>query len=211
MFPIDGAPVFDTEGPRKQRRIVGGPRPGDSLKALAEHEWSPDVRMFPTWVDFEFFSQTEPDLHCRIELRGDAPRLVEFGWRSRSEAQHDIRQKHLRSVTVDRIAQIVYSVWIVELRDVSRDGAEATKWTDLSAEQEREIYGVLQDLRSGRRHVDAELLRQVADIYRENFDSAPAEAVARAFGVKPRMAHEYVKKARDRGFLPPTTQGKKKI
>jgi len=40
---------------------------------------------------------------------------------------------------------------------------------------------------------------------------APVEAVARQFGVKPRMAHEYVRRAREHGFLPQTTQGKKKI
>ena len=48
-------------------------------------------------------------------------------------------------------------------------------------------------------------------MYRANFDNAPAEAIARTFGVKPRMAHEYVRRARERGFLPPDTQGKKKI
>jgi hypothetical protein len=64
--------------------------------------------------------------------------------------------------------------------------------------------------RFGRRHVNAELLRQVAEVYRANFDKAPAEAVARIFGVKQRMAHEYVRRARERGFLRPTTQGKKK-
>ncbi len=62
----------------------------------------------------------------------------------------------------------------------------------------------------GRRRVNTELLRQVAEIYRANFDSAPTEAVARTFGVKQRMAHEYVRRARERGFLPPTTQGKKR-
>lgn len=62
----------------------------------------------------------------------------------------------------------------------------------------------------GRRYIDDELLSQVAEVYRSNFDRAPAEAVARTFSVKARMAHEYVRRARERGFLPPTTQGKKK-
>ena len=82
---------------------------------------------------------------------------------------------------------------------------------EIGTEQHRVIRGFLYDLRAGRRHVDAELLRQVADVYRANFDRAPAEAVARTFGVKQRMAHEDVRRARERGFLPRTTQGKKKI
>ena len=92
-----------------------------------------------------------------------------------------------------------------------RDNLGMAIRTELDPEQERVIRGLLQDLRAGRRPVKAELLRQVAEVYRANFDKAPAEAVARTFRVKPRMAHEYVRRARERGFLPPTTQGKKKI
>jgi hypothetical protein len=102
-------------------------------------------------------------------------------------------------------------MWAVELRDVRRDNPGMAIRTELDTEQERVIRGLPQDLRAGRRHVNAELLRQVAEVYRANFDNAPAEAIARTFGVKPRMAHEYVRRARERGFLPPDTQGKKKI
>jgi hypothetical protein len=93
-------------------------------------------------------------------------------------------------------------MWIVELRDVWRDEDGIVLPTEIGTDQERVIRGYLTDLRTGRRHVNAELLKQVAEVYRANFDNAPAEAVARTFWVKPRMAHEYVKRARDRGFLP---------
>jgi hypothetical protein len=94
--------------------------------------------------------------------------------------------------------------WVVEIRDDK--GIPG-----IDDEQSRIIRGLLHDLRAGRRHVNAELLQQVAAVYWANFNKAPAEAVARTFGVKQRMAHEYVRRARKRGFLPPTTQGKKKI
>ena len=112
---------------------------------------------------------------------------------------------------MDGITNLVYRLGVVELRDVTRDNAGEAIHTEIDTAQERAIRGLLHDLRAGRRHVNAELLRQVAEVYRAKFDKAPADAVARTFGVKPRMAHEYVRRARERGFLPPTTQGKKKI
>lgn len=209
-FGMDGAPVFDTEGPLEQRHIVGAGKVGADAKPLAEGEWSPWVRALPTWVEFELFGRDEPDFHCRVELRDDVPRVVEFGWCAR-ENQSEIRQKHLRAAEVSTITNWVYGLFVVELHDVRRDNPGIVIRAKLGTEQERVIHGLLQDLRAGRRHVNAELLRQVAEVYRANFDKAPAEAVARTFGVKPRMAHEYVRRARERGFLPPTTQGKKKI
>lgn len=177
---------------------------------LAEGQWSPSARMLPAWVEFELDGRDEPDFYCRIELRDDVPRVVELGWRAR-ENQSEIRQKHLRAVEVAALVNEVYGMWAVELRDVWRDRDGMVLPAEIGTEQHRVIRGFLYDLRAGRRHVDAELLRQVADVYRANFDRAPAEAVARTFGVKQRMAHEYVRRARERGFLPPTTQGKKKI
>lgn len=209
-FGVGGTVVFDTEGPTTQRTIVGRDKIGDDLIAFGENEWSADVRLMPTWVDFELRGRTDPDLRCRVELRDDVPRVVEFGWRA-TESQDEIRQKHLRAASVDEIANLIYGLWVFELRGISRDSVGEAIRCRIGTDQERVVRGLLQDLRGGRRRVTAELLRQVAEVYRENFEQAPVEAVARVFGVKPRMAHEYVKRARDRGFLPPTTQGRKKI
>ena len=63
--------------------------------------------------------------------------------------------------------------------------------------------------KEGKRKILTDLLRQVADVYRANIDHAPTEAVARTFGVRSRMASGYVQRARERGCLPPTKQGKK--
>jgi hypothetical protein len=65
--------------------------------------------------------------------------------------------------------------------------------------------------RSGqKRRITGDFLRQVAEVYRTNIGHAPTEAVARTFGVKHRQATDYVRQARDRGFLPPTKQGRAK-
>ena len=79
------------------------------------------------------------------------------------------------------------------------------------SEQDRKMRELLEELRldKGKRRVSAGLLEEVADVYRANIDHAPTEAVARTFGVRSRMASNYVQRARERGFLPPTKQGKK--
>ncbi|OBF91053.1 hypothetical protein A5791_15845 [Mycobacterium sp. 852002-51163_SCH5372311] len=200
---VSGAPVFDEDGTLMRHFDL-------DVTPLTDGEWSPSARLFPTWVEFELRGRDYPDFHCKVELRDDVPRMVEFGWRAR-ENQEEIRQKHLRAIEVSAILSMVYGMWVVELRDVWRDKGGLGIPTELGSEQERVVRGLLYDMRAGRRHVNAELLKQVADVYRANFHKAPAEAVARTFGVKPRMAHEYVRRARERGFLPPTTQGKKKM
>ena len=53
-------------------------------------------------------------------------------------------------------------------------------------------------------------LQRVADIYRENIDSNPTEAVEVILGLSRRTADRRIRLARDRGFLPETTRGKKK-
>ncbi|WP_181025290.1 hypothetical protein [Mycobacterium kansasii] len=188
--------------------------PDSDGKPLAEAEWSPSVRLLPSWIEFDFDNRRGgPDLHCRVELRHDVPRLVELSWRA-TEDQREIRQKDLRETEVATLVNTIYGTCIFEVRDVWRDRDGAAVRAQLGeideSEQWRAIRGFLHDLRAGRRHVNAELLRQVAEVYRANIDKAPAEAVGRTFGVKQRMAHEYVRRARERGFLPPTTQGKKK-
>jgi hypothetical protein len=205
-FGLGGVPVFDMDG-----ELLGQLGADGALKPLDKCQWTPSARLLPAWVEFEWFGRDVPDFHCRIELRDDVPRVVEWGWRAR-ENQTEIRQKHLRASEVSDLADLVYGTWIIEFHDAWREGFGTllNNFPGNDEDQTRRIRGFLQDLRSGRRRINTELLRQVAEVYRANFDSAPTEAVARTFGVKQRMAHEYVRRARERGFLPPTTQGKKR-
>jgi len=55
--------------------------------------------------------------------------------------------------------------------------------------------------RGARREIDPDLLRYAAAVYRDNDGQAPVKAVAAAIGVGERMAANYVRKARDQGFL----------
>lgn len=55
---------------------------------------------------------------------------------------------------------------------------------------------------------DAEL-QDVARVYRENIDGHPRKAVQDVFGWTPRTASRRVERARDKGYLPKTTRGRK--
>jgi hypothetical protein len=93
-----------------------------------------------------------------------------------------------------------------------RDGKGVSNWCPETDHHDRVIRDFLYATRldKGKRPITTELLVEVANVYRANIDKAPAEAVARTFGVKSRMASNYVQRARERGLLPPTIQGKKK-
>jgi hypothetical protein len=61
-----------------------------------------------------------------------------------------------------------------------------------------------------RKRPDEELER-VATVYRDNITDSPVQAVQEAFGIKEhRTAQRRIKAARDRGFLPQTSQGRRK-
>lgn len=205
---IEGEPVFAVEG-KEPGRIVGQ-LPDSDGSPLSEGQWSPSIRFLPAWVEFDLSGHNEPDMHLRIELREQVPRLVELSFLARPD-QDEVRQKHLRAVELASLVNTVYRHWIFEVRDVWRDQPGGMAIPAIGDKQHALLRNLVDDMRTGRRNIDSRLLRQVAEVYRTNFEKAPVEAVARQFGVKPRMAHEYVRRAREHGFLPQTTQGKKKI
>lgn len=62
-------------------------------------------------------------------------------------------------------------------------------------------------LRKRKRHaVTEDVLREVAEIYEENIDGAPTQAVAEHFGVELRTASQRVKRAREAGFITQTAK-----
>lgn len=163
-------------------------------------------RYLPTWLELELEGYDEPNTFGRVEVRDGAPRVVQFGFISR-EGQREIRQKDLREVQVGAVIEDVYAGFVIEVRD----GKGISNWPP-DTDHDRSVRDFLYASRldKGKRPVTAELLVQVANVYRANIDKAPTEAVARTFGVKSRMASNYVQRARERGLLPPTSQGKKK-
>lgn len=163
-------------------------------------------RWLPTWMEFETDGHDEPNQYCRVELRDDLPRLVELGWRVREE-QAEICQKHLRSTTVTAIVDVLYAMTVVELRD----GKPVLNLGEENSEQDKKIQDFLYEMRNERR-LTTDDYKRAAQVYSDNFHSAPTKAVAEAFGVRHRRAGYIVAECRRRGFLSKKTeQGKKKI
>lgn len=159
----------------------------------------------PTWIEQRLRGETEPDMFVRVELRDGSPRVVQLSFESASD-QNEVRQKHLRSVDVDRLATDLLAAWIGhEFTDPHgpHDQRQSARRAAIKfLEQQR--------LPRERRVINDALLMKVADVYRENFDHAPTKAVKEFFGVEDRMASTYVSMAREAGHLPRTSQGRKR-
>lgn len=71
----------------------------------------------------------------------------------------------------------------------------------------RERTFITDPRRRRAKKLDDEHYRRVADEYRDAF-TKPRQYVAHYFDVSPATASDYIREARRRGFLPPTTRGK---
>jgi hypothetical protein len=72
----------------------------------------------------------------------------------------------------------------------------------------RKAYNTAQ--KRTRTKMTEKLLREVADLYRDNVDEGPWRVIAERFGVSESTAGRYVLLARQADHLPPTKPGKKK-
>ncbi len=171
---------------------------GVTVRISGEYEIVADLSL-PTWLELSSGGTDNPDLFARIELRNQRPEIVTMSWSSRPE-QREIKQKDLRDTQVAELLDLyrAYTLRVVHAEN-----------TTVIAPGRR---GDLQSLRRtpGHRAITDEFLASVAAVYRENISRAPTQAVARTFGVKQRMASNYVDRARAAGLLPPTKQGRKK-
>jgi hypothetical protein len=171
---------------------------GVTVRYSGEHELVADLSL-PTWLELSIGGTDNPNFFARIELRDQRPEIVAMSWSS-APGQREIKQKDLRDT---QLAELLDLYRAYTLRAVQ------TGRTTFLVGPAR--GGDVQTLRTpGHRAITDEFLASVADVYRRNIAHAPTQAVARTFGVKPRMASNYVDKARSAGLLPPTKQGRKK-
>ena len=187
---------------------------------------------------FEGTADNGPTAHMTIEMRRGAPHCTELTIRAHPEGREvrgaDLRAFRLEGIVNDVAA--LASVDVVTADDGSTVfrkslnralqgaapgevvnttpgavNAELRRYlADEGGEQEfAQASKTIKEARSGsRRRLTDELLKQVAEIYRANLNDRPGEAVQAAYWVCPRQAARYIRAARDKGFLPDTTQGK---
>lgn len=168
----------------------------------SEHEVIDGVEV-PSWITQRRYGVGGPDMSIKVAVRDGSPEVVELSFVSQP-GQSEVRQKHLRAVDVDRLANDLYATAVAVFGpDPSReDEAQAMRVAEKFIERQRlpRDYRVITD----------DFLQNVAQVYRDNIGHAPTKAVAKAFGVKDRMASTYVDRARRAGHLSRTKQGQKK-
>jgi hypothetical protein len=166
-------------------------------------------RMVPQSIYVEVCGSTvEPDLGLKIEVRQGIPVYTELVLRARADGP-EIRDKDLGYVYLnDWLEEIVAACtssldssghWMTQTIGGAQGRAEA-----------RSAAANVRRVRRGRSRLTPEQLEQVAQVYREHFDTRPTQAVAAAFGKSDRTAARYVDEARKAGILPPTSPGQKK-
>ncbi|MFI9505618.1 hypothetical protein [Nocardia sp. NPDC052566] len=181
------------------------------LHISGEYELVED-RWLPTFFEVVGHGTDTPSWYARIELRDGIPELVDFGLKS-LPGQRGIKQKDLRDASVAAAVEMLYPAFVlmVDQQAIGHSPEPVgTTGTDSAAYHATRRFVEQRRASAGKRRVTDELLRRVAEVYRENIDHAPTAAVGRIFGVKTRMASTYVQKARERGYLPKTQPGKKK-
>jgi hypothetical protein len=196
---------FQQEGHRVVMTTSGDT---DTIKRISDDKEVLESREVPTWIEMTTSGGPDPDMHVRVELRDGSPVATELSWKS-MPGQSEIRMKHLRQTDITKLVTdlVVSTIWRgeVPLGEEVPD-ATALRQSKLMAQK----FVERQRLPRERRVMTDDFLRSVAQVYRENIDGNPTEAVAKVFNVRPRMASTYVAKARAARLLPRTKQGQKK-
>ncbi len=183
--------------------------PGGS-KADAWHEPIGAGFTAPRWVEMTVAPNhaEDPTVTARIEIRAGRPQLVALAVKAAARGR-ELRPWDLRQINVDRLVVNVLAEWAERPVEVAPGVWEGGK--PLTPQEAEEAWEQVRRARSVSkpRHTDARL-EEAARVYRDNIGEAPTEAVSRHFRVAHSTASDYVRAARDRGFLPETKQGKAK-
>lgn len=165
-----------------------------------------DGRRMPTWLELEsctgMANLHEPTWGARIELKDGAPKIASMGFRAHLESSREVKPADFQ-----RIRSAIYVFYAAFCADIGPDGEPVYRIDDSDAD--KRIAEFLERRRTGRQRLKTDDYKRAAQIYRDNFDDTPTEAVADAFGVQIRQGGNIVSECRRRGFLPPTKQGKK--
>jgi hypothetical protein len=148
---------------------------------------------------------TSPAVRAEFEMRKGAPVCTSI------------------EVTATPNGRPVMTADLESLPGLDKKGAEAFKNLAIEIIDDEQWAGGRNLDRTGRifnpdRRAVADALRghsnddlsTIAQIYRDNINGAPTEEVQLYLGVSRRTADRRIREARDRGFLPGTTRGKRK-
>jgi hypothetical protein len=159
-------------------------------------------RRMPFILELESFGGIGPMWFARVELRDGAPKIANIGFLSHPG------QRELKWSDFQRTREAVYVFYAAFCAELGPDGEPIYR---TEQEAEKRIAEFIKQRRTGRKRLKTDDYKHAAQVYRDNFDDTPTQAVGEAFEVGLRRAGDIVAECRRRGFLPPTKQGKKKI
>lgn len=162
-----------------------------------------DGKRMPAWLEIEGLTEDvdQPLWGARIELRGGIPKIANIGFASLDQGR-EVKQSDFQ-----RLRAVVYVFYAAFCGDVGPDSEPIYRIDDLAAD--KRIAEFLEGRRTGRQRLKTDDYKRAAQVYRDNFDGTPTQAVADAFRVGLRQGGNIVAECRRRGFLPSTKQGKK--
>jgi hypothetical protein len=180
-------------------------------------------RVVPNRIHVEFPSvDLQPSLQLELEVIDGIPQCRSLTITS-VENGREVRALDLNAVKLDAWVADSFAAFAFELRGDAFERA-STKSAPEEADGVAKVSqaGVAQDIAAaidfqrarrgkGARRKTPELIQKAADIYRDNYKKGGAKAVAAAFGVSERTAQDYLKQARDAGYLSHVKRGQKGI
>jgi hypothetical protein len=159
-------------------------------------------RLVPRLVYVDFPGvDGQPRLTMTIDSSSGVPRCTDLRIES-VEGGHEVRTKDLRAVEVDNWIEAIVPLTTSQVVSEGDGGVNAVvRVPDSDSADFKAARATLRQARLvGRRKLDDDLYRRVAEVYKSE-KLRPAEAVRLAFGVKDRTAFRYIAEARKRGLL----------
>ncbi|NVI88230.1 hypothetical protein [Actinomadura sp. BRA 177] len=124
------------------------------------------------------------------------------------KGRREVRATDLRSIAVEDVLESVLAQVAVRIQTDDHGGEVLVSRPFVEESRRDAVSAVRGARRQGKRKVTDDVLRRVAEIYRQSIDDSPTEAVRAEFGVAERTARLYVRRARDAGFLGEALRGK---
>lgn len=144
----------------------------------------------------------QPRLTMTIDSSSGVPRCTDLRIESVEDGR-EVRTKDLRAVEVDNWIEAIVPLTMKQIVSEGPNGATTSviRVPDSNSADFKAAKATLTRARRvGRRKVNDDLLRRVAEVYTSE-ELRPAEAVQLAFGVADRTAFRYIAEARKRGLL----------
>jgi hypothetical protein len=167
-------------------------------------------RMLPAAVTLHYErGHGIPDLTLQIEVRDGVPQCRQATLQS-TEDGREVLASDLRGVKLEEFIEAAAVRVGMDLTEQRQPDGVVTVIEPITTE--KELRGTLAQIRAVRheakRRVTPELLQQVADVYRDNVDNNPTDAVAQFTGRAHRTATLYIHQARAAGYLGAAIVGK---